>query len=140
MSLYNMIHGFNQYAIIVFLTMLDINLYEIGRFRDVFLGEDENSIEVFTRLGAGNRKYHQEEIEFLRNNKHFRKDYDEVEYDATYATFVYNIPEKWRKDFDLIINSEEIRIIDFSQELQDEIEKWQKRLKEFKEEQKEEEE
>lgn len=55
MSLYNMINGVNLSAFI-FLPMLGKHPNEYPRFRDCFLGEDENSIVVFTRVGGGNRK------------------------------------------------------------------------------------
>ncbi len=54
MSLYNMINGVNP-ATFFILPMLGKHPDEYPRFRDCFVGEDQKSIEILTRVGGGNR-------------------------------------------------------------------------------------
>lgn len=99
MSMYNMINGFNP-ACVVIMPMLGRKQEEYPRFRDCFVTED-NNIAIYTRVGGGNRNcgYGEEE---LYEDENFLKTYDD-EYDCTYATYEFKVPEKWKADFDLII-------------------------------------
>jgi hypothetical protein len=100
MSLYNMMMGFNP-ACVVILPMLGRKEDEYPRFRDCFI-TDEGNIAIYTRVGGGNRKcgYGEEE---LYNDENFITTYDD-EYDNTYGTYEFKVPEKWKADFNLIIN------------------------------------
>lgn len=100
MSLYNMINGVNP-SVFVFLPMLGRRPEEYPRFRDCFLGKDENSIVIFTRVGGPNRGcgYGEEE---LFKDVNFLKTYDD-DFDNTYGSYVFSVPDKWRKDFDTIV-------------------------------------
>lgn len=103
MSLYNMINGVNL-ATFMFLPMLGKHPDEYPRFRDYFIGEDKNSIVVFTRVGGGNRNcgFNEEE---LYKHPNFIKTYDD-DFDETYGYYVFSISDEWKKDFDAILNGE----------------------------------
>ena len=100
MSLYNMIMGYNP-ACYLIMPMLGRHDYEYPRFRDCFVTEDKN-IAIYTRVGGGNRGcgYGEEE---LYKDENFITTYDD-EYDNTYATYEFKVPEKWKEDFDRICN------------------------------------
>lgn len=100
MSLYNMLMGYNP-ACVLIMPMLGRTQEEYPRFRDCFVTE-ENNIAIYTRVGGNNRGcgYGEEE---LYEDENFLTTYDD-EYDNTYATYEFKVPEKWKSDFDLIIN------------------------------------
>lgn len=100
MSLYNMMNGFNP-ACVYILPMLGKKSDEYPRFRDCFVTED-NNIAIFTRVGGGNRGQGYGE-EKLMEDENFIRDYDD-DFDNTYATYVFKVPEKWKADFDLIMD------------------------------------
>lgn len=110
MSLYNAIMGFNP-ACVIFMPMLGRKQDEYPRFRDCFLSEDGEHIEIYTRVGGNNRGcgYGEEE---LYSDPNFVTTYDD-DYDNTYATYVFNVPERWRNDFEIIKDN---RIKDVSDE------------------------
>lgn len=126
MSMYNMLNGANP-ATFFILPMLGQHPDFYGRFRDCWvnarqwtLGEDgmpvmeikkdgdeeedaePNTIYVFTRLGGGNREDYQETIDAIRALPEYLTDYDD-EFDCTYATFVFSVPEKFKADYDKVI-------------------------------------
>lgn len=100
MSLYNMLMGFNP-ACVLIMPMLGRKQEEYPRFRDCFVTE-ENNIAIYTRVGGGNRGcgFGEEELYVDEN---FLETYDD-DFDCTYATYVFKVPEKWKGDFDLIVN------------------------------------
>lgn len=106
MSLYNMLMGFNP-ACVAIMPMLGRKQEEWPRFRDCYVTEERN-IAIYTRVGGGNRDcgYGEEE---LYEDKNFLTTYDD-EYDNTYATYEFKVPEKWKDDFDKILDgrSEEV--------------------------------
>lgn len=97
MSLYNMINGFNPACLIV-MPMLGRKQEEYPRFRDCFI--EDGKIAIYTRVGGGNRgcEYGEEE---LYKDPNFVSTYDD-EFDSTYATYLFNVPEKWKADFEKI--------------------------------------
>lgn len=99
MSLYNMLNGFNP-ACLLIMPMLGRKQDEYPRFRDCFVYEDK--IAIYTRVGNGNRGCGFGE-EKLYADPNFVATYDD-EYDSTYATYLFNVPEKWKADFDKIID------------------------------------
>lgn len=103
MSLYNMLMGFNP-ACVLIMPMLGRKQEEYPRFRDCFITE-ENNIAIYTRVGGGNRNcgYGEEE---LYEDENFLTTYDD-DYDCTYATYEFKVPEKWRADFDLIVGGKQ---------------------------------
>lgn len=102
MSLYNMVRGFSP-ACVVIMPMLGRKQDEWPRFRDCFVTEEGN-IAIYTRVGGGNRNcgYGEEE---LYSDPNFITTYDD-DYDSTYATYEFKVPEKWKSDFDHIIKGD----------------------------------
>ena len=101
MSLYNLINGISPACILV-LPMLEKHPQDYPRFRDCFITEDHN-IAIYTRVGGGNRNCGFGEEE-LYKNKNFIKTYDDA-YDSTYGTYEFKVPEKWKADFNALIEN-----------------------------------
>lgn len=101
MSLYNMINGFNP-ACVFIMPMLGRKQHEWPRFRDCFVTKD-SKIAIYTRVGGNNRNCGFGEEE-LYKDPNFVTTYDD-DFDSTYATYLFNVPEKWKADFDAIINN-----------------------------------
>jgi hypothetical protein len=82
---------------------------EYPRFRDCFITEGGN-IAVYTRVGGGNRNegYGEEELYKMEG---FLCTYDD-DYDNTYATYEFAVPEKWKSDFDKIVNGKIAEVSD----------------------------
>lgn len=101
-GLYNLLCGVNPVTFLI-LPMLDRHPDEYPRFRDCFVNK-EKQIVVYTRVGGGNRKcgFHEEE---LYKDPNFVNTYDD-DFDSTYGYYVFNVPEKWKSDFDKIMNQE----------------------------------
>lgn len=99
MSLYNMLMGFNP-ACVAIMPMLGRKQDEYPRFRDCFV-TDEGNIAIYTRVGGGNRDCGYGE-EKLYEDENFITTYDD--YDNTYGTYEFRVPEKWKADFDLIMD------------------------------------
>ena len=97
MSLYNMLMGFNPACIFV-MPMLGRKQNQYPRFRDCFIEGDK--IAIFTRVGGNNRNsgYGEEE---LYKDPHFVRTYDD-DFDNTYATYLFEVPERWKSDFEKI--------------------------------------
>lgn len=102
MSMYNMINGFNP-ACVFIMPMLGRKQEEWPRFRDCFVTEEGN-IAIYTRVGGGNRNcgYNEEK---LYEDENFIRTYDD-EYDTTYGTYEFKVPDKWKTDFDLILSGD----------------------------------
>ena len=100
MSLYNTLFGFNS-ACIFFMPMLGRKQEDYPRFRDCFITED-NNIGIYTRVGGNNRGcgFGDEE---LYTDKYFIRTYDD-DFDNTYATYEFRVPEKWQPDFDKLMD------------------------------------
>lgn len=99
MSFYNMMNGFNPACLIV-MPMLGRKQDEYPRFRDCFV--EDGKIAIYTRVGGNNRGCGYGE-EKLYKDPHFVTTYDD-EFDDTYATYVFNVPGKWKADFDKIMD------------------------------------
>ena len=102
-SLYNLMNGYSS-ACIFFLPMLGRKPEEYPRFRDCFLTEDGKGIAIYTRVGGNNRNCGYGE-EKLYEDENFIQTYDD-EFDNTYATYEFKVPEKWQSDFNKIINKD----------------------------------
>ena len=107
MSLYNMLMGFNP-ACIYLLPMLGRKQEEYPRFRECFL--EDGKIAVYTRVGGNNRGCGYGE-EKLYEDPNFVTTYDDG-FDSTYATYLFNVPEKWKSDFDKILNGKVMEVSD----------------------------
>lgn len=99
MSLYNMMNGFNP-ACLYIMPMLGRKQEEYPRFRDCYVTEDRN-IAIYTRVGGGNRNCGFGE-ELLYEDKNFIKTYDD-DYDSTYGTYEFSVPDEWKEDFEKIM-------------------------------------
>lgn len=142
MSLYNMINGV-QPATFFILPMLGRHPDEYPRFRDCFVGKEHSDeevdqfgvpkhkhgeemlISVYTRVGGGNRDDYESEIEQLRNMPGYVEDFDD-DFDSTFATFVFKVPEKFESDFKLV---KEGKIEEISDDLKNQIDKVYPKLK-----------
>lgn len=98
MSLYNMINGFNQ-ACVIILPMLGRKPEDYPRFRDCFV-VNNSEIGIFTRVGGNNRNCGFGEEELLKD-PNFLRTFDDS-FDSTYGFYIFRVPDKWKKDFDLI--------------------------------------
>ena len=107
MSLYNIVNGFNP-ACVFFLPMLGRKKEEYPRFRDCFI--EDGNIAVYTRVGGGNRNCGFGEEE-LYEDPNYVDTYDD-EFDSTYATYLFGVPEKWKADFDLIMDGKLAEVSD----------------------------
>ena len=101
MSLYNLINGFNP-ACVWIMPMLGRKHGEYPRFRDCFVSDGK--IEIYTRVGGGNRHQGYGE-EALYEDPNFVRTYDD-EFDNTYGTYVFNVPEQWKLDFDKLVGGD----------------------------------
>lgn len=112
MSMYSMLFGRNAIAPVL-LAMLDIDqggAWVSGRFRDAFLSPDGTEIHLYTRNGGGNREHWDDEAEegegcrctgcvaayHLPKHPNYISDEDD-DFDNTYATFVFSVPEEYRE-------------------------------------------
>ena len=109
MSLYNMINGFSL-ACILFMPMLGRKQEDYPRFRNCFLSNDKTKIEIYTRVGGNNRNCGFGEEELYKDPL-FVTTYDD-DFDNTYATYVFNVPDKWKSDFKKIVNGEIKKVSD----------------------------
>lgn len=105
MSLYNLINGVNP-TTFFFLPMLGKHPDEYPRFRDCFIGEDHNSIIVYTRVGGNNRNCGFGEEE-LYKHPNFIRTYDD-DFDNTYGYYVFSIPDEWQDDFKALLTKEKV--------------------------------
>lgn len=108
-GLYNYIHGYNP-ACIWIMPMLGRKEEEWPRFRDCYVETRPNEalIVVYLRVGGPNRNsgYGEEE---LYEDPLFVETIDD-EYDDTYAEYKFRVPERWKKDFNLILKGKIKRI------------------------------
>lgn len=105
MSFYNMIFGVNG-ATFFILPMLGKRPDGYPRFRDCFTGDEnhreyDDYIHVYTRTGGGNREMYESENNEIRDMEGFVIDYDD-DFDSTFASWVFLIPERWRSDYEKI--------------------------------------
>jgi len=99
-GLYNALFGWNPACVLLAPMLTDENPQQFfPRFRDCYLSDDKDHIEIFTRVGGGNREYYADEIEDLRSMPTYVSDEDD-DFDCTYATFTFGVPEEWRADFE----------------------------------------
>jgi hypothetical protein len=119
MSLYNLLHGMTPATFFV-LPILGQHPDKYPRFRDCFLMDEtcpeyNGMIHIYTRVGGNNREEYANQISALQSKNGYVTDYDDP-YDSTYATFVFEIPPKWREDVDKFVRGE---LLETSQEYKD---------------------
>lgn len=105
MSLYNMINGVSPLALFLIPMLGDKHPDSYPRFRNVFTADEDkpeynNHIHVYTRVGGGNRDEGYGEDE-LYKHPNFVATFDD-DFDSTYGTYVFSVPEEFQTDFDLI--------------------------------------
>lgn len=105
MSLYNLVNGVSA-AALLYLPMLGKHPDEYPRFRDCFLFDEEHPeykghIHIYTRTGGGNRDAYEEQNQMMVDMEGYVDDYDD-DFDCTYATWVFRVPEKWKADYDAL--------------------------------------
>ncbi|AJA41438.1 hypothetical protein AXJ14_gp119 [Geobacillus virus E3] len=100
MSLYNMLFGKNPNRDII-LALIGLKECDVQRFRDCGLTKD--GIYIYTRTGGGNREAYPNEL--LTSNQWYRYDEDD-EYDSTYATYYFDIPDEIKEDVKGLIEPE----------------------------------
>ena len=100
MSLYNAINSVAP-ATFLILPMLGYHPGYYPRFRDCFLSNNAQFIEVYTRVGGNNRNCGFGE-EKLYSHPNFVRTYDDDD-DSTYGWYVFSIPEKWKSDLNAIV-------------------------------------
>lgn len=109
MSLYNLMHEYNT-ACILFLPMLGRRYDEYPRFRDCFISEDGKHIDIYTRVGGNNRESGYGE-EVLYEDENFVTTFDD-DYDNTYGTYRFKVPDKWLDDYNYIVEGEFSKVSD----------------------------
>lgn len=92
-----MVNGVNPAAFFI-LPMLGMHPDEIPRFRDCFVVDEE--IHVYTRVGGNNRGEGYGE-DMLYSHPNYKTTFDD-DFDNTFGTYVFSIPDKWKSDFELI--------------------------------------
>jgi len=91
MSLYNMLHGFNEH-VEELLEILNLSSSDFGRFRDAYLNADGTEIIVFTRCGGGNREDYEWVFDDMESHPMYIRNEDD-NYDCTYCSFYFKVPE-----------------------------------------------
>jgi len=101
-GLYNMVHGYNPACVWV-LPLLGRHENEYPRFRDCYVDQKDGEyvIVIYTRVGGGNRNCGFGEEELYKDPL-FVETVDD-EFDSTYAEYKFRVPEKWKDDFNKII-------------------------------------
>jgi hypothetical protein len=97
-----MIHGANPATFFILPMLGEKHPDNYPRFRDCFVNIENGKpeIHIYTRVGGGNRNEGFGEEE-LYQHPNYLTTWDD-EYDNTYATYSFSVPEQWQKDFDLI--------------------------------------
>ncbi len=114
MSLYNMLNGMNPATFIILPMLGEKHPDEYPRFRDCFI--DGKEIHIYTRVGGGNRNCGFGEEELQAHPNYLRDEDDD--FDSTYATYVFSVPEEWKSDFDKIVAG---KLLEVSQEYKDRL-------------------
>lgn len=104
MGMYALTHGQNPLGPDL-LFVIGLTVDDVGRYRDAYVSEGK--IAVYTRNGGGNRECWEEEADdchctgciatrHLPAHPLYSSDRDD-DFDETYATFYFNIPDDWRE-------------------------------------------
>lgn len=115
-NMYNLMYGVNPSTFLI-LPMLGKHPDEYPRFRDCFVGDSGDTIVVLTRIGGNNRNCDYGEEDLIKD-PNFIKTWD-WDRDTTYGYYEFKVPDKWRKDFDLIVK--ENKLSNVSLEYQNEL-------------------
>lgn len=90
--------------------ILNLEIADVGRYRDCYLNHDATEIIIFTRNGGGNRNhYHDSEYEEcddclgclmqyeVPSHPNYLRDEDD-NFDGTYALIYYSIPPEYSEE------------------------------------------
>lgn len=106
-GLYNMLAGWDPACILLAPMLTDENPEQFfPRFRDCYLGDEGNTIVIFTRVGGGNRsdgpddEYGYGEYE-LYDMPTYLRTWDD-DFDSTYGYYEFGVPDEWKADFELV--------------------------------------
>ena len=94
MSLYNILFGKNSQSALL-LAVVGLRECDVERFRDVSASDDGSTISVYSRTGGGNRSDYPNTL--MRHLSGWNGSEDD-DFDSTYATDTFTVPERWRKD------------------------------------------
>ena len=106
-GLYNYLYGWNPACLWLAPMLTDKNPEEFfPRFRDCYLGEGEDTIVIFTRVGGGNRSEGPDDEDGFGEYKLYEmptyiSTWDD-DFDSTYGYYEFGVPEEWQKDFELV--------------------------------------
>jgi hypothetical protein len=89
MSMYNMLFGENSSQREFLLSILDLNDFDFGRYRDIFVTDEH--IVVHTRNGGGNRDCYEYVFEAAEQHPLYSHDEDD-DFDCTYANIYFRHP------------------------------------------------
>jgi hypothetical protein len=101
MSLYNLLFGMNPNTDVI-LAILGLKKNDVERFRDC--GFEEKGIWIRTRTGGGNREDYPN-IK-LTTSPYYLSDEDD-DFDSTYATYYFEIPDEIKEDVEQFKNIRE---------------------------------
>lgn len=117
-GLYNVLFGWNPACVLLAPMLTDENPQTFfPRFRDCFIGDDNDSIVIYTRVGGGNRSYatvepyecYDDEYSYGENKLYemstFIRTWDD-DFDNTYGYYEFGVPDEWRDDFEHVKNGE----------------------------------
>lgn len=95
MSLYGMLNPESSDRSVL---LAVIGFPDVGRYRDAWVEKDEGGpvLAVYTRNGGGNRESYSDVIDDLQNHPQYLSDEDD-DYDCTYATFRFRVPDEFRE-------------------------------------------
>lgn len=110
-GLYNALFGWNPACIWLAPMLTDENPQSFfPRFRDCYLGEEGETIVIFTRVGGNNRSDGPDDEwsfgeEKLYDMPTYIRTWDD-DFDSTYGYYEFGVPEEWREDFEHAKNGE----------------------------------
>jgi hypothetical protein len=98
-----MLNGVNQSTFFILPMLGERHPESYPRFRDCFVNNegDKPEIHLYTRTGGGNRDDYESEIKELQKHPNYLWDKDD-DFDCTYATFAFSVPDEFKDDFDKI--------------------------------------
>lgn len=112
MSLYNIMNGINPAAFFIYPVLFENHPDDFPRFRDCFYNSESRTIEVYSRMGNGNRECWEDykddctclacKCNIIEKNENFISRVDDT-FDSTYCTFSFKIPEKYERDVELLL-------------------------------------
>jgi hypothetical protein len=95
-----MINGVNQATFFILPMLGEKHPDTYPRFRDCYIEDDK--ICIYTRVGGGNRNCGYGEEELYKHPNFLTTEDDD--YDSTYASYYFSVPNEWKNDFEKITN------------------------------------